>query len=78
MQLKLVIARMLRVLSRRLGRRGGTTLPGRVLLRLDPDAIGELGKKLERGAVLVSATNGKTTTSGMLAGMLERSGAEVV
>jgi UDP-N-acetylmuramyl tripeptide synthase len=66
------------VLSRRLGRRGGTTLPGRVLLRLDPDAIGELGKKLERGAVLVSATNGKTTTSGMLAGMLERSGAEVV
>jgi UDP-N-acetylmuramyl tripeptide synthase len=78
MRLKLAIARMLRVLSRRLGRRGGTTLPGRVLLRLDPDAIGELGKKLERGAVLVSATNGKTTTSGMLAGMLERSGAEVV
>src|SRR5262249_50990782 len=51
---------------------------GRVLLRLDPDAIGELGKKLERGSVLVSATNGKTTTSGMLAGMLERAGTEVV
>jgi UDP-N-acetylmuramyl tripeptide synthase len=78
MRLKLAMARVLRVLSRRLGRRGGTTLPGRVLLRLDSDAIGELGKKLDRGAVLVSATNGKTTTSGMLAGMLERSGAEVV
>jgi UDP-N-acetylmuramyl tripeptide synthase len=78
MRLKLAIARVLRVLSRRLGRRGGTTLPGRVLLRLDSGAMGELGRKLERGSVLVSATNGKTTTSGMLAAMLERAGSEVV
>jgi UDP-N-acetylmuramyl tripeptide synthase len=69
---------MLRVLSRRLGRGGGTTLPGRVLLRLDPGAIATLGKKLERGSVVVSATNGKTTTSAMLASVLESSGSEVV
>jgi UDP-N-acetylmuramyl tripeptide synthase len=78
MRLKLMLARVLRVLSRRLGRRGGTTLPGRVLLRLDPGAIATLGRRLDRGSVVVSATNGKTTTSAMLASALEASGAEVV
>ncbi|HEY2603531.1 MAG TPA: MurT ligase domain-containing protein [Thermoleophilaceae bacterium] len=78
MRLKLMLARTLRVLSRRLGRRGGTTLPGRVLLRIEPGAIGELGRRLERGSVVVSATNGKTTTSAMLACVLESSGARVV
>jgi lipid II isoglutaminyl synthase (glutamine-hydrolysing) len=76
--LKLQLARALRAVSRRLGRTGGTTLPGRVLLRLDSHAIGELGSRLERGSVLVSATNGKTTTASMLASVLERSGAAVV
>jgi UDP-N-acetylmuramyl tripeptide synthase len=78
MRLRLALARVLRVLSRRLGRRGGTTLPGRVLLRLDPRAIAELGRRLERGSVVVSATNGKTTTSAMLASVLESGGANVV
>jgi UDP-N-acetylmuramyl tripeptide synthase len=76
--LKLQLARALRAVSRRLGRTGGTTLPGRVLLRLDSHAIGELGARLERGSVLVSATNGKTTTASMLASVLDRSGADVV
>jgi lipid II isoglutaminyl synthase (glutamine-hydrolysing) len=77
-RLKVTLARALRALSRRLGRTGGTTLPGRVLLRLAPGSLGVLGRRLERGAVLVSATNGKTTTSSMLAAVLERSGATVV
>ena len=37
-----------------------------------------LGGRLERGSVLVSATNGKTTTASMLAAVLERSGGQVV
>jgi lipid II isoglutaminyl synthase (glutamine-hydrolysing) len=72
------LARLLRALSRRLGRGDGTTLPGRVLLRLEPRAMALLGRRLEGGAVLVSATNGKTTTSGMVAGILERAGRPVV
>jgi UDP-N-acetylmuramyl tripeptide synthase len=78
MRLKLAAARVLRVVSRRLGRRGGTTLPGRVLLRLDSGTIAVLGKRLERGSVVVSATNGKTTTASMLASVLEKAGAQVV
>jgi len=78
LRLKLALARVLRTLSRRLGRRGGTTLPGRVLLKLEPGTIGVLGRRLDRGSVLVSATNGKTTTSSMIAAVLESAGAQVV
>jgi UDP-N-acetylmuramyl tripeptide synthase len=41
-------------------------------MRLQPDAIGVLGSRLARGSVLISATNGKTTTAAMAAGILER------
>jgi lipid II isoglutaminyl synthase (glutamine-hydrolysing) len=78
MRLKLAMARLLRTVSRRLVRKGGTTLPGRALLRMDAGTIAVLGKKLDRGSVLVSATNGKTTTSAMLAAVLESAGARVV
>jgi UDP-N-acetylmuramyl tripeptide synthase len=47
-------------------------------MRLDPGAIGALGARLPRGSVLVSATNGKTTTSALLAGILERAGVSLV
>ena len=62
----------------RLGRRGGTTAPGRVLLRLDRRAIERLAPRLGGGVALVSATNGKTTTASMVAGVLEGSGRSVV
>ena len=60
--------------SRASGRGGGTTLPGRVLLRMEPEAIARLGAGLDRGATLISATNGKTTTAGMIAAVLEADG----
>jgi len=71
---KLAVARATGALSRRSGRGGGTTLPGRVLLRLAPDAIERLGAGLEDGATIVSATNGKTTTAGMIAAALRAAG----
>jgi lipid II isoglutaminyl synthase (glutamine-hydrolysing) len=70
-------ARLLRAASR-LGRTGGTTAPGRVLLRLSPGALRRMARGLDRGSVLVSATNGKTTTSAMLASALEAAGGHVV
>jgi UDP-N-acetylmuramyl tripeptide synthase len=59
----LTLARAAGTLSRRLGRGGGTSLPGKVLLRLRPEAIAELGAALPHGVTLISATNGKTTTA---------------
>ena len=68
------VARGIGALSRRSGRGGGTTLPGRVLVRMAPDAIERMAASLERGSIVVSSTNGKTTTAGMIAGILEAAG----
>ena len=46
---KVAIARAAGNLSRRSGRGGGTTLPGRMLLRMAPDAIERLGSRLTDG-----------------------------
>ncbi|HSD76188.1 MAG TPA: MurT ligase domain-containing protein [Solirubrobacteraceae bacterium] len=62
----------------RLSGRGGTSLPGKVLMRLDRDAIAHLAARLQRGSAVISATNGKTTTAAMVAGILERGGARLV
>jgi UDP-N-acetylmuramyl tripeptide synthase len=71
---KLGIARAAGRLSRRSGRGGGTTLPGRMLLRMAPDAIARLGAGLTDGVTVVSATNGKTTTAGMISSALAAAG----
>jgi len=75
--LKLALARAVGALSRLAGR-GATSVPGKVLMRLQPDAIAALGRRLRRGSVLISATNGKTTTAAMSAGILERAGIPLV
>src|SRR5829696_4272164 len=72
------LARLVRAASRRLGRTGGTTAPGRLLLRVSPRALERMAAELDDGSLLVSATNGKTTTSAMLAACLERAGRPVV
>jgi lipid II isoglutaminyl synthase (glutamine-hydrolysing) len=74
---KLALARAVGALSRLRGG-GATSAPGKVLMRLDRGAIGALGARLARGSVLVSATNGKTTTATMAAGILRRAGVELV
>src|SRR3984893_16840657 len=74
---KLALAPIVGSLSRLQGG-GATSLPGKVLMRLAPSAIGSLGARLPRGSVLVSATNGKTTTAAMAAGILEREGLRLV
>jgi lipid II isoglutaminyl synthase (glutamine-hydrolysing) len=72
------LARAAGALSRASRRGGGTSLPGKLLLRMDPRAIGRLAGRLGRGAIVVSATNGKTTTSGMVAAILREAGLATV
>ncbi len=75
---KVRAARAIGDLSRRTGRGGGTTLPGRVLLRTAPDAIHRLGKGMSGERTIISATNGKTTTAGMLAAILNAAGRDPI
>jgi UDP-N-acetylmuramyl tripeptide synthase len=72
------LARAVGGLSRRSGRGGGTTLPGRLLVRMAPDAIERLASRLDRGSIVVSSTNGKTTTAGMISAILRADGREPV
>jgi UDP-N-acetylmuramyl tripeptide synthase len=63
--LGIAAARAAARLSRLVGAGGGTTVPGKVISALDPTALDRLARRLPLGSVLVSATNGKTTTSAM-------------
>lgn len=72
--LKVGLARMIGHASRLSGRGAGTTLPGRTLLKMEPEALRRLGRRLPGPITVVSATNGKTTTSSLIAGMLQAVG----
>ena len=71
--LEIGLARFAAGLSRLAGAGGGTTLPGKLLWKLDPAAVDRLAARLPQGSALVSATNGKTTTAAMAARILEPS-----
>lgn len=73
-----LVARSSGWLSRRLGRGGGTTLPGVVLLKLRPRAAEELAAPLVRGSIAISATNGKTTTARLLRSATDAAGIPTV
>ena len=75
---KVAAAKAVGALARRAGRGGGTSLPGKLLTRLEPHAIGMLAGRLEHGNIVISATNGKTTTAAMVASILERTGRRLV
>jgi UDP-N-acetylmuramyl tripeptide synthase len=62
--------------SRVTGRGAGATVSGRVLNALAPDALAELARG--QRVALVSATNGKTTTTRLLAAALEAAGHPVI
>ena len=69
----IALARFARAVSRLAGR-GGTALPGLVALRVDPAVIEKLVVQLPRGVIIVTGTNGKTTTAKMITTMLTASG----
>ncbi len=75
--LAVVAGRAAGALSRRMGRGGGTSISGLVAQRLDPDIAAYLAAQLRHGAVVITGTNGKTTTSGLTAGVLRAGGLRV-
>jgi UDP-N-acetylmuramyl tripeptide synthase len=67
---EIAVARAAGRLSRLAGAGGGTTVPGKLLWKLDPRAIDRLAALLPLGSAVISATNGKTTTAAMAASIL--------
>jgi len=75
---KVAAAKAVGTVVRAAGRGGGTSLPGKVLTRLEPRAIALLARRLAHGSAVISATNGKTTSAAMTAAILERAGETLV
>ncbi|MDY2624863.1 MAG: MurT ligase domain-containing protein [Coriobacteriales bacterium] len=57
--------------------RQGSTVPGRVGLKLDPGLLGKLAATVDEGVVVVCGTNGKTTTNNMIYQALKAQGKRV-
>lgn len=72
--LAIVAGRAAGIASRAFGRGGGTTLPGLIARRVDPHALRKLAATLPQGVALVAGTNGKTTTTRMIAATLAADG----
>ena len=69
--LSVTSCKLSRFILRKLGK-GGTNVPGRVALAIDSHVLGKLAKGVT--TIIVTGTNGKTTTSRMIERSLEESG----
>lgn len=58
-------------------RGGGSALPGLIVERIDPNFIKDTLEQLRDGVVVISGTNGKTTTTKMVVELLESQGRKV-
>ena len=71
-----LIGKAVRAASR-LAHGGGSAFPGKIVEQIDPQFLARTLQQLPLGVVLVSGTNGKTTTTRMVASMLESLGLKV-
>lgn len=71
----IIIGKFIRTLSRLRG--GGTALPGLVVEKINPQFAQKALSRLPKGVVVISGTNGKTTTTKMVVSLLESQGLKV-
>lgn len=71
----IVLAKAVRALARIRG--GGSALPGLMIEKLDPTFLARVLDRLPLGVVVISGTNGKTTTTKIVTELLSDSGLRV-
>lgn len=76
--LAILIAKQAAFWSQVFGRGGGAALPGLVAMKVYPEIVKELTQELDKGIILVTGTNGKTTTAKMIVEILKASGYKVL
>ena len=68
------VGKTLLFLTRFFQKGGGTALPGLVANLLYPSFVQKMTKNLEKGSIIITGTNGKTTTSRILSSILKEGG----
>lgn len=69
----IAVAKLLICLSRILGNQG-TAFPGRIARKIDPHILQKLAGNVKEEMYIITGTNGKTTTTNMIARILEEKG----
>lgn len=72
--LAILIGKLYMHLARALHLGGGTSFPGLLARKIQPATLRKLSLRLRQGAVMVTGTNGKTTTNKMLNTILKQVG----
>jgi len=70
-----LVGRAVRVAARLRG--GGSAIPGNIALKIDPDFLERTIARIPKGVVAVSGSNGKSTTTNMLAAIIRAHGLTV-
>ncbi|WP_440710416.1 MurT ligase domain-containing protein [Herbiconiux sp. YIM B11900] len=70
-----LVGRAVRVAARVRG--GGSAIPGNIALKIDPDFLERTIARIPDGVVAVSGSNGKSTTTNMLAAIIRAHGLKV-
>ncbi len=71
----IIVTKFMVYLLRLMGR-GGTSLPGKIALKICPELFTVLSDRFR--IIMITGTNGKTTTSRIVAGMLDKAGIKYV
>ena len=74
----ILAARTAQLASRTLKTGGGSTVPGVIARRVDPEVLGKLSRRLSLGSVAITGTNGKTTTTRMVSKILQTANVRAV
>ncbi len=72
-----ITAKLLSFISKRVFKGAGETWPGEIILKIDPNAL-KLSKEIISRAIFITGTNGKTTTSKLVAELFEKKGYSVI
>ena len=75
--LAVILGNAVAFLSKFLNIGGGSAAPGLYALKIEPDLVKKLASKIPKN-IVITGTNGKTTTAGMLAHFAKASGLKVI
>src|SRR3989338_3686941 len=75
--LAILIGKIIIKLTRFLKVGGGSAAPGLYALKIDPNLVEKLASQIPQN-IIITGTNGKTTTSGMLAHFAQAQGLKVI